>query len=163
MPATRRIHVVRIPNPQLPWNYFDVEILDAVAVQGPNDSETLYYVDATNPTLKPFISDKTPDSKGDIGDLNISSRVSHMVRYTNPDDPTMFFDAETIDAFAAIGPNNAEEAVLIPAAKAVPFVIDNTGNGLGVGVTLQSTRQEHIVKISEIQPLGVVNLSLIHI
>jgi hypothetical protein len=144
--TTRRIHVVRVKDPNNESQFADVVVIDAIALRAANGEEQLW--DVTARKAVPYIVDNTGDGET-IGNLATASRVSHMKRLTNPDDSGQFIDVEILDAFALRGPNGEERVYSLPDRAASEAVTDNTGSGLGVAAGPSTTRALHVAKISE--------------
>ena len=152
---TRRVHVVRCKDPVNTDIYVDVKVIDKIIYKGPRGG-TLFagpdgqenLLDCTAKNAQPFIVDKTPGGPNGKGSARRCSRVSHMTRLVNPDDPSMFFDAEILDAFAFVSPNGQEIVMTYPDKAANASVIDKTGHGLekSVGRPTRVVRCDQIVK-----------------
>jgi hypothetical protein len=150
--TTRRVHLVRVKNKNNEGEYADVKVIDAVALRLPNGEERLYDVTAKNAV--PYMKDKTGDGN-DIGTPSGASRASHLARLKGSDDDSQMLDVEILDAFALRGPNGEQLVISLPASKATTVAIkDDTGSGLKVAVTAQSTRALHVVKIAELAAGG---------
>jgi hypothetical protein len=147
MAFTRKSHQVRVKHPSTPEIWADVEVLDAVALRLPNGKEVLYQVPAA--VAVACIRDDTGDGQA-RGQPQGCSRVSHMVRLTNPDDESQFFDVEVLDAFALRGPNGEEIALLMPEDGAREAIVDDTGSGVGIPASANTTRVLRAVKIAEL-------------
>jgi hypothetical protein len=148
--STRRVHLVRVKNKNNADEYADVKVIDAIALRLPNGEERLY--DVTAKKAVPYMKDLTGDGN-DVGTPAGATRASHLVRLTGADAAQML-DAEILDAFALRGPNGEELAIILPAKAATPAIKDDTGNGLNVAASPDSTRALHVVKIAELAAGG---------
>jgi hypothetical protein len=156
MSYSRKVHVVRIENQkrddqlgQKEWVI--VKVLDQVAIRAPNGKEILYDVTAKN--SQPYIRDDTGGGNG-RGDPHNCTRSSHMTRLTDNQAPpnapsgTQAIDTEVLDAFCVRGPNSQETLFEFPSKGATVAVTDNTGSGLAVPFSEQTTRALHVAKIN---------------
>ena len=149
MTAVSRVtYQVRIPNPAdtTGLTYIDVEVLASITFIGSDGLEHCYDFGGA----KPCIIDATATGDyGNKGDATSASRISHIIRVTNPDDSTQYFDIEILDAFCVLGSNGDEELHEIKMsdlAGALGTVIDTTGSGLGSDPA-DPSRISHVVKI----------------
>jgi hypothetical protein len=150
--ATRQVHVVRISDPNNSANFIDVEILNKVSVIFPNGDEVLYNVTAKSPLIDDNTKEGGPTL---IGNPETATRRSHMKRLADPADNTQFFDVEIIDKLVFTLVNGKEELFNMPNKNISAMVVDNTGNGLGVPFKKgNTTRQDHIVEIDEVQDIN---------
>jgi hypothetical protein len=165
MAQSRSVHVVRIFDPNNKKIWIDVKIIDKVSFKspsnpaqehsgtkeitpftgGPNVFEQM--IDLTNPV--PYIKDNSGDNNG-TGDPNNCTRVSHMVRVTNPDDASQFLDIEICDGVAFATTEGQQEVLLFPASNATARVVDGTPDSAGLenDPGIDATRLEHIVEIA---------------
>ena len=148
--ATRRVHVVRIKQPNNPSNYVDVKVIDAIAYRGPNGFEALLRCDAIN--ADPYIKDKTEDGNTK-GNPQGCSRSSSIVRVGASGGGSML-DVEQLNAVCFQAPNNKEVLLVCPGDSAAVAVVDTTGNGLTVDASDSTTRATHIEKISDTSGSG---------
>lgn len=136
--ATRRTHVVRVhADTGGAGQYFDVEVLDAIAFRDNLGKEVV--LSMPKEKVVPFIVDDTGD--GSQKSPADPTRRTHMKRITG--DATNFFDVEILDA-AAFNDQNGDEWILnMPADNANPFnVTDGTGDS-------SATRRTHSEKVSD--------------
>lgn len=135
--ATRRTHIVRCKDDSGGSDYFDLEVLDAVAFKTENGKEMV--LNCPTDKAVPYIVDDTGgDHAKTPGD---ATRRSHMKRIKNPDDPKQEFDAEILDCIAFRGENGEEWILNLPADKADPYNV-TAGSG-----TSKSTRRTHEEKV----------------
>lgn len=141
---TRVTHQVRIPNSSddTGLTYIDVEVLDSIVFLDTNGLEHIY--DFSAESASPCIIDTTGDY-GDKGIPTTATRISHIIRVTNPNDNTQFLDVELIDAVATLD-TNGEETLINFDALTLGTVVDQTGSGLGANPTSPS-KVCHIDKI----------------
>lgn len=178
MTVTRRIHVVRIKNPNDKGNtYVDVAVLDAIGIRTASGDEALFEVmafsgdqddasaassgaeervyDMPAANAAPLIVDSTGDgsAKGDPKDAGAKfSRKSHMKRLTNKTNPNQFIDVEILDAVALKGPNGSEVALIMPQGTSKAMVLDATGSQLNVPAGPDTTRALHVIKLKSGDP-----------
>jgi hypothetical protein len=134
---TRRTHVVRCKNSD-GSAFIDVEVLDAVSFRTTQNKEVV--LSLKNDKAVPFINDDTGD--GNAVKNSNPTRLSHMKRVTNPNDPTQFFDVEVLDVISFRDANGGEWILDMPTDKVNVFdTTDDSGS-------TSSTRRTHTEKIS---------------
>jgi hypothetical protein len=98
--------------------------------------------------VKVLIADTTGDFSGSKGGAG-ATRASHIERFGG--NGSSGIDQEVLDGLVMKGPNGSELMLNMPKGKATAFVVDNTGNGLGVALSVHTTRAAHIQKILAVE------------
>src|SRR5579864_4503317 len=76
------------------------------------------------------------------------TRVVHRVRCRKPDDGQIWADVKVVDAVTIVAPGGQEMLFWVRAKDAIPFIVDNTGDGNGKGsAPASSTRISHMERI----------------
>lgn len=177
--TTRVTHLVRVRNKNNPQIYIDFQVLDALMMQLPAGGSPVGFL-LTNKvhgvTISAAIVDKTGDDQGK-GNIKNCSRLSHMERFVNPDDPTQFVDLEILDGFAVQPPNtntvdesdddgdqdfstplglpdagdynSAQHAFVVQSTKTVPMIVDKVGLGLAIPQQPKTTRSCHVNMVTD--------------
>lgn len=157
---TRRTHDVRCRHDLDHATYVDVTVVDAIVFSGVNGEEIAYSIPAKK--CNPFIKDEVGAGLGK-GDKNNCTRVSHVELITFGDQQLY---VEVLDGIAlrlpALLEQHTIETGVVGATpglgmvldmnnkKIVDGVIDKTGSGLEKPINKNTTRVNHIAKISEL-------------
>jgi hypothetical protein len=138
MAPTRRTHVVRVhAETGGAGQYFDVEVLDAIAFRDNLGKEVV--LSMPKEKVVPWIVDDTGD--GSEKSPADPTRRTHMKRITG--DANNFFDVEVLDAAAFVDLNGGEWVLNMPADNASSFnTTDGTGNN-------NATRRTHNEQVSD--------------
>lgn len=165
---TRSTHKVRIKNPHDKTIYVDVEVIDLVVLvkakgtvydyTGNQGNTEEYIIDVTAKTNShPLVIDNTGDGANIEDPPNTDpktqteyTRSCHMVRHQSATDSTQMLDIEVLDAISFVLPNKAEMSLMMPPPGIRETVVDNTGNGLTVDSSFDTTRSTHIQEIQQL-------------
>ena len=78
----------------------------------------------------------------------VITRSTHTVRVTNPNNTTLWVDVEVLDQVAFIGPNSEEFMYDLRADSAIPYVLDDTGDGgATIGDPATCSRKSHMTRL----------------
>jgi hypothetical protein len=136
--ATRRTHIVRVSDAKgeelsKESNYFDIEVLDAIAFRTDNGKEMV--LDLNTEKAVPYIVDETGGDHGKSP--GNATRRSHMKRIVSGDAK---IDVEVLDAVSFRDKNGEEWILNLPGESATPYNVDEPSGG-------NSTRRTHNEKI----------------
>lgn len=128
---TRRTHIVRVkdkgPDVGADPTFVDIEVIDAIAYRTTNGEQ--HVLSCASKDCVPYIVDETGDGNEKSPGPTEATRRSHMKRIEDPDDPTVGFDIEILDAIAFRDENGKEWILNMPTDDEVSVYNSTTDEG----------------------------------